>query len=251
MISFNSLGKSGRLGNQMFKYAALRGIAAYHNFDFSIPFSDGKDEWNDHQLLNIFNLSEKLKIEHNETSLNVKEKGYAFDPELFYLCSDGVDLDGYFQTEKYFKHIKDKILNDFTFKFIPNLPTENYISIHVRRGDYLHQTNHHPVCDVEYYNEAISLINENLPKIIFSDDIEWCKDNIKADFYSENTKNYEDLYLMTRAKHNVIANSSFSWWGAWLNQNPDKIVVAPKNWFGPGYAHLDVSDLIPEEWKVL
>jgi hypothetical protein len=131
------------------------------------------------------------------------------------------------------------------------LPTKEYISIHVRRGDYLHQQYHHPICSAEYYSQAIDLINENIPIVIFSDDINWCKENIKADFYIENNKNYEDLYLMTKAKHNIIANSSFSWWGAWLNKNPDKIVVAPGIWFGEGYLHLDLSDLIPEEWKVI
>jgi hypothetical protein len=247
MLSFNSLGRSGRLGNQMFQYAALRGIASKHGYSYSIPYSVFLNPWTDHQLNTCFRLNKNI-IYGTQNVQTISELSFNFDKSLFYNCLDNTDLNGYFQTEKYFSHIKDEIVKDFTFKVDFEKPFDEYVAIHVRRGDYVNQPNFHPVCSKEYYLEALKLIPKKIPLVVFSDDIEWCKENIDADLYMENTTNVQDLYLMTKATHNIIANSSFSWWGAWLNQNPDKIVVSPKVWFGPAYSHYIMDDIRPPEW---
>ena len=247
MISFNSLGRSGRLGNQMFQYAALKGIALKHGYSYSIPYSLFVNPWTDHQLNTCFKLNKNI-VYGTTNGKTINESSFSFDEHLFNNCPDNIDISGYFQTEKYFSHIKNEIIKDFTFRINFDKPFNKYIALHVRRGDYVNQPNYHPVCSIEYYMNALSIIQDDIPIVIFSDDINWCKENIKADLYMENTTNIQDLYLMTQATHNIIANSSFSWWGAWLNQNPDKIVVAPETWFGPAYSHYIMKDLIPNDW---
>jgi len=247
MISFNSLGRSGRLGNQMFQYAALRGIASRHGYSYSIPYSLFVNAWTDHQLNTCFKLNKNI-VYGATNNKTINESSFSFDEHIFNNCPDNIDISGYFQTEKYFAHIKNEIIKDFTFRINFDKPFNEYIALHVRRGDYVNQPNHHPVCSVDYYMNALSIIEDDIPIVIFSDDINWCKENIEASLYMENTTNIQDLYLMTQATHNIIANSSFSWWGAWLNQNPEKIVVCPKNWFGPAYSHYNMNDLRPEDW---
>jgi hypothetical protein len=248
MISFNNLGSMGRLGNQMFQYATVKGIARYHGYDFCIPFSPELNDWIDHQLCKVFKLDAKLNILSKPDNPVWKERMFNFDEEFFKNCPSDIDLSGYFQTDKYFSHIKEEIIEDFTFKKSFDLPCENYISLHVRRGDYVDSQTHHPVLTTEYYEKSLSVIDTSMKIVVLSDDIEWCKNNIPADIYMENTSNIQDLYIMTKAAHNVIANSSFSWWGAWLNQNPNKIVVAPKIWFGPALSHHNISDIVPSDW---
>ena len=247
MISFNSLGKSGRLGNQMFQYAALRGIASKHGYSYSIPYSLFVNPWTDHQLNTCFKLNKNI-VYGTTNNKTINESSFSFDEYIFNNCPDNIDISGYFQTEKYFAHIKNEIIKDFTFRINFDKPFNEYIALHIRRGDYINQPNYHPVCSIDYYMNALSIIQDDIPTVIFSDDINWCKENIKANIYMENTTNIQDLYLMTQATHNVIANSSFSWWGAWLNQNPNKIVVSPKVWFGPSYSHYIMDDIRPSEW---
>lgn len=246
-ISFNNLGKMGRLGNQMFQYASLKGIAKKHGYSFSIPYSLGLNIWTDHQLTKFFNLDKTL-IYSTTSNQIINESKFNFDKVLFETCQDNVDLSGYFQTEKYFIEIKQEIIKDFSFKHNFKKPLKNYNVLHIRRTDYINQSYFHPLCSLDYYKQAIEIIGNELPIVVVSDDIEWCKNNIKADFYSENSTNIEDLYIMSQAENNIIANSSFSWWGAWLNQNPKKIIVAPENWFGEGYSHYIMKDLIPNDW---
>ena len=167
------------------------------------------------------------------------------------------------QSEKYFVHNRALILD----LFAPTTDIKNYItskysgiinanalSIHVRRGDYVYLPNHHPVASPEYYTNAINYITTKTridKYIVFSDDINYCKSMFGESediTYINGEKDYIDLYLMSMCEHNIIANSTFSWWGAWLNQNSDKIVVAPKTWFGTARTDLDTSDLIPENW---
>jgi hypothetical protein len=175
---------------------------------------------------------------------------------------------GYYQTEKYFADLREELLEDFSLnvelgfkneKMLEKIKNCESISLHIRRGDYLKRIDTYGTCSIEYYKNAIERIlkNANLqaPVIfVFSDDYKWVKENLKfpyetiyADINSSD-KGYFDLELMKNCKHNVIANSSFSWWGAWLNENPDKIVVAPKPWFK--YLKTD-GDLIPENWTQL
>jgi len=260
MIGYNHLGRNGRLGNQMFQYAALRGIASNLGYEFTIPNSDFGDEWNTHQLFEIFkltNLKSKGFVENNY----IQEKQYNFDLELFNQCPDNVSLLGYFQTEKYFIHIKDSIREDFEFQdeILKNSKEvmsemENPISLHVRRTDYVQKSQDHPPCTMEYYYEALSNFDKDRQVIIFSDDINWCKnqDIFKPDRFliSETGDNAYDLCLMTLCSDYIIANSSFSWWGAWLSQNENSKVIAPSRWFGTtGYtASHNTEDIIPDHW---
>jgi hypothetical protein len=176
-------------------------------------------------------------------------------------------LNGYFQSQKYFIEHEDFIRSIYKFpesknfeinKFVNQINSKNSVSIHIRRGDYI--TNNetskvHGNLGLKYYNTAINHIlkNENNPHFfIFSDDIEWVRTNFKIDqsytyvVLSPGVPDHEEMRLMSICKNNIIANSSFSWWGAWLNDNPDKIVIAPKKWFSD--PKRSSTDLIPENW---
>ena len=200
----------------------------------------------------------------------LRHKNYIVEPHFNYwdgvnYLNDNSYLDGYWQSERYFGDNADKIRAEFTFK-IPFSKTNNEIaahilqlnaiSLHVRRGDYVTNPKNAYIgfCSLDYYKAAI---NQMMNKIkdpvffVFSDDIEWVKNNLlfasQAVFvdHNKNTESYNDMRLMSLCKHHIIANSSFSWWGAWLNANPKKLVIAPKNWFRNG---TDDGDLIPAEW---
>lgn len=195
----------------------------------------------------------------------IVEKSFRFDPEILDL-KDNVYLQGYWQTEKYFEDVENVIRREFTLKeeysienkeITKEIKNSNAVSVHVRRGDYAkdQKTNKfHGLCPIDYYNDAIKKIAKKIEKpifYVFSDDIDWVKKNLKFNYpvrYVSNgiLKDYEELMLMSYCKHNIIANSSFSWWGAWLNSNPEKIVIAPKKWFND--PNVDTSDLIPENW---
>lgn len=263
MIGFNHLGSHGRLGNQMFQFAALRGIAACHNYDYCIPFSDFKNEWTDHQLSETFELSSANNIGfvecHGECSGVYPEKTFSFDLEFVNNCPDNVSLFGYFQSEKYFDFISDSIRQDFKFKkeieatcqeFIQQL--DNPIAIHVRRTDYVQKIQDHPPCSIEYYQKALYHFNSDREVIIFSDDSEWCKNqelfSPERFLISEGNDNRYDLCLMSMCNDFIIANSTFSWWGAWLANRGT--VIAPSRWFGEnGYtSNNDTKDLIPDRW---
>ena len=177
-------------------------------------------------------------------------------------------MSGYWQSPKYFNSIETLIRKEFTFQKpldSKNLEILNLIkntisvSIHIRRTDFqiINSNDIHGFCSLEYYDEAINYIHTNVLMskfFIFSDDINWAKENLKVPmnsyFVSGNTgeKSYIDMQLMSNCNHNIIANSSFSWWGAWLNSNPKKIVIAPKKWFSDEKMNAQTDDLIPAEW---
>jgi hypothetical protein len=263
-ISFNSLGSHGRLGNQMFQYAALKSIATEHDYDFNIPPSNFEDQWYDHQLFKVFKLNSlsERQIKKNCSNEILSEKCFHFDQDLYENCPDNVDLFGYFQSEKYFKKNSGQIKNDFAFKeeivslamdFLNTIKSKEVASVHVRRGDYVGKP-WHDCCTLEYYKEALSLIDKSIPVILFSDDPNWImrQDIFDHDRFlvSENNDNAFDLCLMTFCDYHIIANSSFSWWGAWLSNS--KKVIAPKKWFGPPLdIKNDTKDLFPEEWLVI
>jgi hypothetical protein len=263
MIGFNALGKAGRLGNQMFQFAALKGIARHRGFDYCIPPTQNKDEWTDHQLLNAFKLASTapLNIQLIDTCRpTVCEGTFAFNEDIFNECPDWVSIQGNFQTEKYFKHIRDELLKDFNFRAEPlDLCKEMMskfdsapIALHIRRTDYFTSGNH-TVLGLDYYVEALKWF-DNSKVLVFSDDPEWCNRQElfsgEKFFIAEGNTNYVDLCLMTLCSGHIIANSSFSWWGAWLS-NSSKI-VAPSGWFkGSNNEHLDTKDIIPERWTVI
>jgi hypothetical protein len=264
MLSFNNLGNYGRLGNQMFQYASLRGIAANRGFDFCIPSEDvfGSTDLNVKQSdSNIHNTFKISWVNTGQTTNKVlQESSYSFDQKLFNTCEDNVDLLGYFQTEKYFKNIEKQIRKDFSFsyqltkdckEFVEEIDSDReVISLHIRRGDYLNLQTFHPTPPIEYYKEALKRL-PNLTVIVFSDDPDWCMNQELFDddrflISQLNTSDF-DMCLMSMCKYHVIANSSFSWWGAWLAQS--KKVIAPKTWFGPSLLQHDTSDLYCDGWE--
>ncbi len=195
------------------------------------------------------------------------EKQFNFDPDVFRSAKKYTYLYGYWQTEKYFSDIRDILIHDFTL--IQPLVNENIalarhiihvnsVSLHIRRGDYvtdLKTAKVHGVCSLDYYHKGIEYIfqkTQNLTIFLFSDDIGWAKENFKTQheviFVDSNSTPHEDLRLMSLCKHNIIANSSFSWWGAWLNKNLNKVVIAPIRWFADEKANQETNTLIPETW---
>lgn len=263
MIGFNSLGQLGRLGNQMFQYASLKGIATNRGYNICIPKSKNKNEWTDHQLNSIFKMSTLNSLSYQYIDHNrpiIKEKSFSFDEELFNNCPDWVTLQGFFQSEKYFKHIRNQLLIDFQFHDnIVELATEvisNWnepIALHIRRTDYVANPNH-TVLPIEYYERSLNIFENDREVIIFSDDPEWCLNHTLFSsnrfLVSQTENNALDLCLMTLCSGHIIANSSFSWWGAWLS-NSEK-VIAPSGWFkGTNNEHLNTKDLIPNNWIVI
>ena len=262
MIGFNALGQLGRLGNQMFQFASLKGIARHRGFNFCFPPSANKNEWTDHQLLIPFKLrsTNELNIQYIDFDRpTIHEQGFTFNKDLFDNCPDWITLQGFFQTEKYFKHIKDELKKDFEFKDDIHIPCEemistldNPISLHIRRTDYITNPNH-TCLGLDYYETALKEFDQQ-PVLIFSDDTKWCEEQeLFADdrfMISDNEDAYIDLCLMTMCKGHIIGNSSFSWWGAWL-ADTDK-VIAPKGWFeGSDNSHLDTTDIYCTDWIVL
>lgn len=182
------------------------------------------------------------------------------------LVSDNCYLSGYWQSERYFKTAANVIRKDFIFKrplegkniqIAKLIRKVNAVSLHVRRGDYISNPGNSKVydmCSLDYYNRAIKYIKDRVVDshlFIFSDDIDWVRLNLKVDLpcvhvvHNEGEESYNDMHLMSLCQHHIIANSSFSWWGAWLNPRNDKIVVAPKKWFAK---RVNTVDLLPNNW---
>lgn len=252
MITFNNLGQFGRLGNQMFQYAALRGIAAHRGFDYSIDRNS--------ILYEGFLLPESSQIS-NFNTINKLEK-FDFDSTFFNTCPDNIDIVGYFQTEKYFQHIEKQIRKDFTFKdniiktctmFFDGISKQEKLALHVRRGDYLNLSNYFVNLDLEYYHNALSYFDSKLQVIVFSDDSNWCskQDLFKnKQFIISNLSNqFLDLCAMSMCDYHIMANSSFSWWGSWLAKS--KKTVAPKEWFAGEFKNWNTKDLYLSNWIIV
>lgn len=199
----------------------------------------------------------------------VIEKTMAFDPNILHISSDTY-LEGYWQSHHYFVEIESRIreefkvsnpLTDINKNFAKKITSTDSVCVHVRRGDYISNTeanNFHGICSLDYYQKSFEIINSRVKEptfFIFSDDHQWVMEKIKP---GENTvyvnhngpaKNYEDMRLMSLCKHYIIANSSFSWWGAWLGSAPDKFVIAPKRWFSNDA--IDLYGRIPEKWLIV
>lgn len=197
---------------------------------------------------------------------HVREYGMGFLPRILKLGGE-LYLEGFWQSEKYFVDAISQLKSDFTVKRAPSAENqrlldmiskcENPVSLHVRRGDYVAVANtaaFHGVCSPEYYSNSIEEIKSKVKNptfFLFSDEPEWAKENIKTDTetfvsYNSVSDQDEDLRLMYSCKHHIIANSSFSWWGAWLSRNPEKVVCAPAQWFAN--KDVDSSDIVPESW---
>jgi len=213
---------------------------------------------------NIRNVVEKIKERTKpwyERKL-IKETSFSYNPDILKIKKSAY-IKGYWQSEKYFKDISEVIREDFTFKkepdkiypgLIERINDVNSVSLHIRRGDYGTNKKFY-LLSLDYYCKGIDLITSRVKKpefFVFSDDIRWAKENLKLSvpctFVEQNSKDRdcEELRLMTGCKHHIIANSSFSWWGAWLCNYSEKIVVAPGRWFATPVK--DTKDLLPEGW---
>jgi|SRR5271157_5330603 len=287
------------LGNQMFQYAVGRTIAHRRRASLALDASVFRDHKLRRYSLGVFNITEDFapgasphrgkvgdlclrfrprgfgrlralyRRFHPLRRPNLlREKSFAFDPSVLEAPAD-VYLEGYWQSEKYFREIEDIIRREFSFKIEPDQQNRemaarikgvNAVAVHVRRGDYVSDpaTNeHHGTCPPEYYRQGAQLIAARVLDphfFVFSDEPDWARSNLElggpATFVTQNgpEKGYEDLRLMALCRHHIIANSSFSWWGAWLS-NSGGIVVAPKKWFNQD--DMDTRDLIRTGWVQL
>jgi hypothetical protein len=262
MITFNNIGHYGRFGNQMFQYATLYSLAKTRKYTHGVPLqTKSEDEYHNFCLPECFpNLSAK-----DSTGLQqiykIKEKTFEYNSGIFGLL-DNTDIAGYFQTEKYFADYKMHLQREFDFNQdikakandIRSLTREPVISLHIRLGDYLKVSDVHPVCEKSYYLEALNQLPDDLLIYIFSDDIEMAKqifsDLKRKMVFVENTDKYIDMCLMNMCNYHIIANSSFSWWGAWLSNS--KKTIAPAKWFGNSiHAPKNWSDIYSKDWIIL
>ena len=283
----------GGLGNQLFQYAAARRLSVLHQTTLKLditpfeyyklhryslsPFriqevfatpeeiAEVKGTSKKRLAKRAFRWSQKLKPYYRRSIFRELHPGI-FDPNIV-KTPKHVYLDGYWQSEKYFVDIEDVIRREFTVKveqdpqsreIAEQIANTQSMSIHVRRGDYVSNSETrrvHGVCGLDYYKQCVSLIAEKITYphfFVFSDDPGWVTENLRIDYpttfvtHNDATRNYEDLRLMSQCKHHITANSSFSWWGAWLCTNPEKIVLTPQKWLNiPDY---NLQDLIPASW---
>jgi hypothetical protein len=268
MITFLNLGKHGDIGNQLFQYSTLISLAKDFNYEVKIPKLN--NYFNESYGRTVYYITEGFNIQTNflnsEDVQSIKyyynESNFSFIPISNLL--DNTSIHGYFQSEKYFAHNREYILQNLIFtEEIINYCNKNYdinfiknsCFLHVRRGDFVYKSDYHNNLNLDYYLRALEYINPEFISI-FSDDIEWCKNEFsfldpnKVRFIS-NTIPFIDLFLMSQTKNCIIANSSFSWWGAWLNQNQNKIVIAPQKWFGLSNAHWSSNDIYCQNWIIL
>jgi hypothetical protein len=252
----------GGLGNYMFQISTAYSLSLRDGKEFICDYSDSTVPQKPYHTYtdNIFrkiNFTDKLP-----SFVSFHEYGTEYNeiPKI----DDNVKIFGYFGSEKYFKNYRNEILDLFEIdeknkdelneKYLDLINHPNSCSIHVRRGDYLNLQDYHKVQSIDYYINAYNEMGHDKKYLIFSDDLEWCKENfdfIENKVIIEGNTDYQDLYLMSLCKNNIICNSTFSWWGAWLNKNMDKKVIMPKNWFGTVYSHLSINDVICNEWVVI
>lgn len=285
----------GGLGNQMFQYAAgqalgeekgqpllmdMSGFTGYRlhngfelNHVFIGPFAMAKKK-DIRRMLGWRAPSFARRVLKRRYMAWARGTSFVLEPHFhywkgFFSVPDDCYLAGYWQSERYFKHIETAIRQAFAFKHpltgknaevAAQIAKGNAVSLHIRRGDYAKDPKTHAahgLLSLSYYQMAVTHLAQAIgnPRfLVFSDDIDWARKNLQLDFscefigHNQGTESYRDMQLMSLCDHHVIANSSFSWWGAWLNPNPDKIVLAPKKWFANAN---DVSDIFPPGWVVL
>jgi hypothetical protein len=247
----------GGLGNQLFQWAVTRNLSLKYNTEyfFDLNYIPKSHPGVTSRGVDIDKF-EKLSIIPMGSKPNLPSM---VDKFIYYEIPDNSYLDGYWQSEKFFKEnesiireeleIPQKLKSNLIEKY-PFLMEET-LSIHVRRGDYVNLPNHHPAQTINYYQSAYDLIGiKGINVVVVSDDIQWCKDNLNFEniHFIENETNISDLYLMSLCNHNIMSNSTFSWWGAWLNTNPNKKVIIPSVWFGSTLSSLPSEDIYCENW---
>jgi hypothetical protein len=287
---------SGGLGNQMFQYAFGRATAIRLGVQMVLDLSNPTlIIHNGFELNRVFGIQAKVATEFDmlevlgwqrpeiirkvlkkiglasfQTKSWIEEPHFHFSPEMLHV-PDETYLCGYWQSEKYFEDSVERVRDEFRFreplsevnkKLMQEIADGNgsAISLHVRRGDFVHNqavSQVHGKCSMEYYRSAIKYLAERIQNpcfYVFSDDMDWVRNHLELPFshkfiaHNRGEASYEDMRLMSLCQHHIIANSSFSWWSAWLNHDPDKVVVAPENWFAD---ERHTHDLFPSGWIVL
>ena len=269
-LTCTCIGNKGRLGNQLFQLAAVMGIANRNNINIAFPKSILNT-----QLGQLLDLSD-FKIDNVIPSYLIKKINE--DREFYYSNiiipknKYSYDIDGYFQSYLYFADIDEKIHNSFKIKQslidkmvkkYPSCKFKNSIAIHVRRGDYINEENlkTYTQCNVEYYNNAFETIlkklkNDPYSVIICSEDINWCKTHLKVKnaVYSNNVSWDEDFTLLSLCQHQIMANSTFSWWSAYLKPlGIEHHIVAPTPWFKVDgqFKHMNSTEIYHPNWSVI
>lgn len=288
MIGYNRLGINGRLANQMFQYASLRGIAAKHKYNWCIPPRNRET----HQMAE-YNLMDGFKLIHLKEDnigfvpnewVTYNEPSHDFDEELFENCPDNINIDGFRQSEKYFKHIEKEIRKDFEFvddvyepckEFISQFD-ENIIFLHVRRADATGRPHQYPVAGIEWYEKMLKdNFSDDVPVLILTDKLDWVQQQnlFKQDrFFLSEQREYStkavwngrgkmeyslspwiDLCLMSLCNGAIIPNSTFGWWGSWLQENKKYSTVYQHPYFGPFFTekhicYRDLKDFYPSDW---
>ena len=261
-FSFNNMGNLGHLGNQMFQYSVLEGLSKRHNRPFMIPPKSWFGAHYRYKLRSNLHEAFNLKCQFGVSDYpTIKAKHFHFDEDFFENPpQENVNLYGFFQTEKYFGTAQEEIKKVFTFKDeymetaheMRNQLSGDLLSLHIRRTDYVGHTGHEAF-GIEYYEKALKLVPDDIKCIIFTDDPKWAMDQeLFPDgkfLVSMVDCPYTDMALMTLCDYHIIANSTFSWWGAWLAKNTKK-VIAPSPWFGPAKNH-DTSDVYCKNWSIV
>lgn len=278
----------GGLGNQLFQYAAGRRLAHHHQTELKLDISAYETYTLRQYALKYFNIIENIASskeiqryhqppwkrladglkKYSRRSV-IRERTLRFDPRVLEL-PDNVCLQGYWASERYFKDIESIVHREFTLRFPMSATAQaitraitqsNAVSIHIRRGDYAqneHTREVHGLCPLEYYRTASDLMARqvgNFSLFVFTDDIAWAKEHFILPYPTTfvsgqpGLTDHEELILHSNCQHHIIANSTFSWWGAWLSGNPNKIVIAPKRWFRD--PSLSAADLLPPSWITL
>ena len=285
----------GGLGNQMFQYACggtlgretglavkaatdMFNIYSLHNgpelsqvFSTSASVADFRDvqnmvgRWRAWPKVRRWLAFDTLKLLRGRHF--VVEHPHRHNRELQDMAKDGVYLQGYWQSERYFDKHADALRKEFAFRntlagrnaeLARQIRQNPSVSLHIRRGDYANCPKtraFHGLCEPDYYFRAIEFMRRHIPQFhlfAFSDDPQWVERRLKPSYpgmvvvdHNPRNQSHNDMLLMSMCQHHIIANSSFSWWGAWLNPDPNKIVIAPRKWFAKAP---DTADLIPKNW---
>lgn len=256
----------GGLGNMLFHVAAVYALARDNDDQLSLPNLDSHLVYlnSRRSLCSGMEDAQEYKVifrgfpsSLEEPPVHYQSMSFHYEPLVY---QSRCQYKGFCQSEKYFLHHRKEILSWFSFSDCTTVGQEKFqigttetIGVHVRRADYLGQQDYHPVQTKQYYEDALDCLPKEARVLFFSDDLEWCKEQFRGGrfYFVERKRDYLELLLMSQCTHQVISNSTFGWWGAWLNKDPVKLVVAPSHWFGPQLAHFTTRDLIPERWTVI
>jgi len=250
MVTFNN---AGRCGNFMFEFSAAYSYSLEYGLDFTIPyFMDKNRQWNPL----YFNWFANPAYNKNKKEIHLWENGHHYQPLPFdeSYRDYNIIVEGYRQSEKYFQKHRKEIIEAFR---LPYEKQSGKISFHNRLGDYKQWSDRHHILTQDYITNSFRYFYDRgyTNIVVFSDGMEETKQYVNSDVYpllnfeySEGRTELEDIAYGASCEHNIIGASTFSWWQAWLNQNPEKIVISPVKWFEPKNSHLDSSDIVPESW---